>query len=69
MDCMDMSRNRERGVKFGRKYRVKIERQLTHHAYINEKRHALDMWAAELMRIVDGDALEHQGISIISAVA
>jgi integrase len=44
-------------------------RHYNHHAYINEKRHALDLWAAELMRIVDGDALDHQGIRIISAVA
>jgi integrase len=44
-------------------------RHYNHHAYINEKRHALDLWAAELMRIVDGVAGDSHSIEIISAVA
>jgi integrase len=43
-------------------------RHYNHHAYINEKRHALDLWAAELMRIVDGVTGESLSIEIISAV-
>jgi hypothetical protein len=44
-------------------------RHYNHHAYINEKRHALDLWATELMRIVEGVSGESQGIEIVCAVA